>query len=186
MIIYQVDAFTDRVFSGNPAGVCLLDIAREDVWIQNVAREINASETAFLVKENDGYGLRWFTPEEEVDLCGHATLASAHILWETKHLPDSTPARFFTRSGLLTAVKKAGWIELNFPNEAPEKSPAPEGLLEGLGVKVKNVEKNRMDYLVEVESAEIAHTPADATNINNTNNNILLMDHFFIEFSPLF
>lgn len=158
MRIYQVDAFTDHVFSGNPAGVCLLETPKDDGWMQNVAREMNASETAFLVKENDGYRLRWFTPEEEVDLCGHATLAAAHILWETHTLTTNTLAKFFTRSGLLTAIKKGAWIELNFPNEAPENAVEPPGLLEGLGVAAKYVGKNRMDYLVEVDSEEIVKT----------------------------
>jgi predicted PhzF superfamily epimerase YddE/YHI9 len=158
MIIYQVDAFTNQPFSGNPAGVCLLETPKEEHWMQNIAREMNASETAFLMKENDGYRLRWFTPEEEVDLCGHATLAAAHILWETNTLPAGAPAKFFTHSGLLTAIQKGPWIELNFPNEAPENVVEPPGLLEGLKAAAKYVGKNRMDYLVEVESEEVVKT----------------------------
>src|SRR5689334_844014 len=106
--IHTVDAFTDRPFSGNPAAVCLLDGARDDSWMQAVAREMNLSETAFLRRRDGGGGdfdLRWFTPAVEVDLCGHATLASAHVLWEAGRLGPGEPARFHTRSGLLTATK---------------------------------------------------------------------------------
>src|SRR5207245_11531059 len=101
--IVQVDAFTDSPFAGNPAAVCVLPAPRSERWMQNVAREMNLSETAFLHAEGDGYRLRWFTPVVEVDLCGHATLAAAHVLWEEGHLPRDRQARFQTRSGLLTA-----------------------------------------------------------------------------------
>src|SRR4051812_7251156 len=101
--IVQVDAFTNRPFAGNPAAVCVLPEAREDQWMRDVAREMNLSETAFLVPQGDGYQLRWLTPAVEVDLCGHATVASAHVLWQDGHLPEGRQARFFTRSGLLTA-----------------------------------------------------------------------------------
>ena len=97
--IYQVDAFTDRHFAGNPAAVCLLKEPRDATWMQNVASEMNLSETAFVVPRADGYDLRWFTPAVEVDLCGHATLASAHVLWEEADVPDDREARFHTRSG---------------------------------------------------------------------------------------
>src|ERR1041385_2764609 len=100
--LYQVDAFTDRPFRGNPAAVCLLDTPADSDWMQHVANEMNLSETAFLVPQGDGYGLRWFTPMAEVALCGHATLASAHVLWEMGHLPENQPARFWTKSGLLS------------------------------------------------------------------------------------
>src|SRR5258708_15641148 len=113
--IFQVDAFTDKPFAGNPAGVCILSEPREEGWMQNVAREMNLSETAFLLKEQDGFNLRWFTPAVEVDLCGHATLASAHILWEEGYLKPEEQARFNTRSGLLTAERQDDWIEMNFP-----------------------------------------------------------------------
>ena len=100
LTIFQVDAFTDRPFAGNPAGVCVLPGARDERWMQNVAQEMNLSETAFLRRQGDGYQLHWFTPAVEVDLCGHATLASAHVLWEAEHLPLNEQARFYTRSGL--------------------------------------------------------------------------------------
>ena len=153
--IFQVDAFTDRPFAGNPAAVCVLPQARDEKWMQNVALEMNLSETAFLVKQADGFDLRWFTPTVEVDLCGHATLASAHVLWERGYLKPDEQARFHTRSGLLLAVRKDGWIELNFPLEPQEQTDAPEGLTEALGVTPKYVGKTRFDYLVEVESEDI-------------------------------
>ncbi len=126
--IYQVDAFSDRPFSGNPAAVCLLDGTRPDAWMQNVAAEMNLSETAFVTAFGDGFSLRWFTPRVEVDLCGHATLAAAHVLWETGRLPEKATARFETRGGRLTARREAGWIELDFPATPAETTPIPEGL----------------------------------------------------------
>ena len=117
--IYQIDAFTDVPFSGNPAGVCLLEAAASEQWMQNIALEMNLSETDFLVPAAVGYDLRWFTPVKEVDLCGHATLASAHMLWETGALTATQQARFHTRSGLLTADKYGAWISMNFPSDPP-------------------------------------------------------------------
>jgi PhzF family phenazine biosynthesis protein len=153
--ITQVDAFTSRPFTGNPAAVCILSRKRAAEWMQNVAREMNLSETAFLLKLDDGYTLRWFTPAVEVELCGHATLASAHVLWETGILNKSQEARFFTKSGLLTATFKDEWIEMNFPAERETAATAPSGLEEALGTGFKYVGKNRFDYLVEVDNAEI-------------------------------
>jgi len=153
--IYQVDAFTDKIFSGNPAGVCILPEAKSDEWMQDVAAEMNLSETAFLIKKEDGFNLRWFAPKREVDLCGHATLASAHILYETGIADKTKEIRFFTKSGLLKASEKNGFIELDFPMEEDKETDAPHGLLEGLRVKAVYVGKNRMDYIVEVESEDI-------------------------------
>ena len=152
--IIQVDAFTDTPFSGNPAAVCILPEHRDKRWMQEVAREVNLSETAFLHPRDDGFDLLWFTPSAEVDLCGHATLASAHALWEMGHLEPHEQARFHTRSGLLTAQRKGTWIELDFPAEPPEPVPAPPGLAEALGATVRYVGKNRFDYLVEVDSED--------------------------------
>ncbi|WXG39422.1 MAG: PhzF family phenazine biosynthesis protein [Candidatus Freyarchaeum deiterrae] len=153
--IYQVDSFTNRAYSGNPAAVCILSELKDESWLQVVARELNPlSETAFLHKKKDGYDLRWFTPKEEVDLCGHATLASAHILWETNQLREDEEARFHTLSGLLTAKKQDEWIELNFPAEVEKEADPPKELLESLGIEAKYVGKNRFDYLIEVESEE--------------------------------
>ncbi len=150
--IVQVDAFTDKPFAGNPAAVCILPSARDEVWMQNVAREMNLSETAFLVREGDAFHLRWFTPAVEVALCGHATLASAHVLWECGHLKPGEQARFRTLSGLLTADQRGDWIEMDFPVKPEEPAEAPAGLSEALGTRLKYVGRNQFDYLVEVES----------------------------------
>jgi len=149
--ITQVDAFTDTLLAGNPAAVCLLQAPRDEGWMQSVAREMNLSETAFLVRTADGYDLRWFTPSLEVALCGHATLASAHVLWEDGHLPSARQARFHTKSGLLTGDRAGEWIELDFPAKREEPAQAPAGLAEALGVTPKYVGKNQFDYLVEVD-----------------------------------
>ena len=113
--LFQIDAFAERVFQGNPAAVCPLEAWLPEALMQAIAAENNLSETAFCVPEGESYGLRWFTPQKEIDLCGHATLASAHTLWETGTLQPGEQARFHTLSGLLTAEKKGDWIELNFP-----------------------------------------------------------------------
>jgi len=155
MKIYQVDAFTEKPFSGNPAAVCIMDELQGESWMQNVAREMNLSETAFLHKQAEGYNLRWFTPAVEVELCGHATLASAHVLWELRLLKPGEEAIFHTLSGLLAAHQKGKWMEMNFPAKLEEQAIAPDGLIEALGVAVKYLGKNQFDYLVEVESEEI-------------------------------
>lgn len=152
--IFQVDAFTDKPFAGNPAAVCILPEPRDAAWMQNVAKEMNLSETAFLLREGDGFNLRWFTPAIEVDLCGHATLASALVLWETGHLKTDQQAHFWTRSGLLTAEHKGEWIELNFPAEPEQQVSVPPNLAPALGAQLRYVGKNRFDYLVEVDSEE--------------------------------
>ena len=153
--IVQVDAFTATPFAGNPAAVCVLAEPRDERWMQDVAREMNLSETAFLLRQDGGFNLRWFTPAVEVDLCGHATLASAHVLWETGELNPSEQARFHTRSGLLLAERRGEWIEMDFPAKAEQAASAPPGLLQALGVTAVYVGKNQFDYLVEVESEEI-------------------------------
>jgi PhzF family phenazine biosynthesis protein len=155
LTIFQVDAFTDKPFVGNPAGVCVLPEPRDARWMQNVAREMNLSETAFLQRREDGYNLRWFTPAVEVDLCGHATLASAHVIWEEGYMKREEQARFHTLSGLLTAQKKGEWIELDFPAEPDEETDSPPELAQALGVTPLYVGKNRFDYLVEVESEAV-------------------------------
>ena len=153
--IFQVDAFTSRPFAGNPAGVTILSQPAEAKWMQDVAREMNLSETAFLVRQADGFDLRWFTPGAEVDLCGHATLASAHILWETGVLKSGEQARFHTRSGLLTAEKKGDWIEMNFPVKLEKPIEPPPGLDAALGAKPSYVGQNQFDILVEVNGEDI-------------------------------
>ncbi len=153
--IVQVDAFTSRPFAGNPAAVCLLPGPRPDDWLQHVAREMNLSETAFLLPEDDGFRLRWFTPVVEVDLCGHATLASAHILWEEGRLDPAREAIFYSRSGRLTATRQGDAIELDFPASAPQPAGAAPELARALGVEPLYVGRSKFDYLVLVESAQV-------------------------------
>jgi len=151
--IVQVDAFTNQPFAGNPAAVCVLPAAPAEQWMRDVAREMNLSETAFLVPREGEYDLRWFTPAVEVALCGHATVASAHVLWQDGHLPEGKQARFHTKSGLLTADRCGDWIELDFPAKLAEPANAPPELLPALGVRqARFVGKNAFDYLVEVDS----------------------------------
>jgi PhzF family phenazine biosynthesis protein len=153
--IFQVDAFTDRPFAGNPAAVCVLPQPRNDGWMQNVAREMNLSETAFLLRQDDGsYNLRWFTPATEVPLCGHATLASAHVLWERGDLQLEETARFHTLSGLLTAKRAGEWIELDFPLQTPNVSEISDDLITALGTQPKYVGETHRNYLVELDSEE--------------------------------
>lgn len=148
--IAHVDAFASRPFSGNPAAVCVLPSAPDETWMRNVAAEMNLSETAFLHPEDGAYRLRWLTPAIEVDLCGHATLAAAHILWEDGHIALDAEARFHTRSGLLTCRRDGGWIEMNFPVKIAEPSEAPPELANALGTDLAWVGRNQFDYLVQV------------------------------------
>ena len=148
----QVDAFTDRPFAGNPAAVCLLPSSADPVWMQQVAREMNLPETAFLVRRGDGFDLRWFTPSVEVDLCGHATLASAHVLWEEQYLRPNEIARFHTRSGVLTASKEPELIWLDFPATPSRAAGTVAGLERGLGRPIQYTGRTAFDYLVELDS----------------------------------
>jgi PhzF family phenazine biosynthesis protein len=150
--LIQVDAFTDKPYHGNPAAVCLLSRPAPDTWLRDVANEMNLSETAFLLAEKDQWRLRWFTPTVEVDLCGHATLAAAHVLWELGKLAPDQPARFVTRSGLLTAAKSGDWIELDLPADPAEETTAPAELVEALHTPIVHTAQGKFDYLVEVES----------------------------------
>jgi PhzF family phenazine biosynthesis protein len=157
--IYQVDAFTSEAFRGNPAAVCLLDAQREDAWMQNVAMEMNLSETAFLLPRSPNrYDLRWMTPEIEVDLCGHATLASAHVLFNIRHADSRKPITFFTRSGLLSASRDEQGIELNFPATPPiDVAEPPLEIADALNKRILYVGRNSFDYLVEVTSEHNVH-----------------------------
>jgi predicted PhzF superfamily epimerase YddE/YHI9 len=150
--LHIVDAFTDRAFGGNPAAVCLLDHPRDPAWMQAVAAEMNLSETAFLLREGQYWRLRWFTPKIEVELCGHATLASAHILWQTGANPNPQPIEFQTLGGRLTCRQRDAWIEMDFPAQPPVDHDEPGELLAALGASgiVVGHKRNRMDYLVEV------------------------------------
>lgn len=168
--LFIADAFTAHPLRGNPAAVCLLNAAQPDAWMQGVAAEMNLSETAFLLPEGDGFRLRWFTPAVEVSLCGHATLASAHILWETGALPAGKTAQFYTLSGLLTARQVDGWIELDFPAREPEVAEAPNGLLEALGVQPVAVQvshgAHRSTYLLELaDEAAVRCAAPDFTTL---------------------
>lgn len=150
--LYQVDAFTDRPFSGNPAAVCFLMQPRSDEWMQQVAAEMNLSETAFFSRmEKDLWRLRWFTPSTEVELCGHATLATAHILYSTDLVRREEPIHFETLSGRLVAKHSDKGISLDFPATPPEGCECPEGLEAALGSAVKWCGKTRWDLLVLLE-----------------------------------
>lgn len=154
MKIYQVDAFTNQAFHGNPAAVCILQEEKDDKWLQGLAAEMNLSETAFIKEKNDGFNLRWFTPRSEEELCGHATLASAHILWRTGELKSSREAKFYTKSGILTAKKSGEWIYVDMPAEPPEQVKPPANLIKGLGVTPRYTGRNRLDYIVEIGSEQ--------------------------------
>jgi PhzF family phenazine biosynthesis protein len=151
--LLQIDAFTSQAFRGNPAAVCLLERERDERWMQDVAAEMNLAATAFLLRRDDGdYGLRWFTPATEVALCGHATLASAHALHEELGLSS---ARFYTKSGVLTADRVGDRIELDFPATLEQPAEAPADLLESLGIaNPVYVGRNKLDYLVELSSED--------------------------------
>ena len=152
--LFQVDAFANAAFKGNPAAVCLLEEELSEKTMQAIAAENNLSETAFLLKREDGYDLRWFTPTVEVKLCGHATLASAHILWQQGMLDHTETARFHTRSGLLTAVQNDEWIELDFPASFEEERDLPRGAVDALGVSPVNAVFSETRFIVELASAE--------------------------------
>jgi PhzF family phenazine biosynthesis protein len=152
---YLVDAFADRPFSGNPAVVCPLAGWREERWLQDIAAEMNQSNTAFVVKNGSGFNLRWFTPKVEVALCGHATLASAHALWQQGLANPVQEIQFSTKSGILKASRRGEEIELDFPLAPEQAVEPPADLLPGLGVAAKYVGRNKYDYLVEVESETV-------------------------------
>ncbi len=151
--LYTVDAFTAVPFAGNPAAVCPLDAPADAGWMQQVALEMNLSETAFLWPDGDCWSLSWFTPTVEVDLCGHATLASAHALWSNGYADPTQPLRFTTRSGILVATTADGWITLDFPNEAPHHIQPSAQLIDALGFVPSWVGQNRMDIMVVAPSA---------------------------------
>jgi PhzF family phenazine biosynthesis protein len=154
--LYQVDSFTAEPFKGNPAGVCLLEKPAPESWMQNLAMEMNLAETAFVYPESNGFHLRWFTPATEVELCGHGTLATAHILFEAGKLMPNDIARFYTKSGILTVIKNNNFLEMNFPATPASQCPAPKNLSRALGnVNLLFNGKNDFDYLIELDSEEI-------------------------------
>jgi PhzF family phenazine biosynthesis protein len=153
--LFQIDAFTDAPFRGNPAAVCLLDGAEVDEkWMQSVAAEMNLSETAFVRRSGTDWSLRWFSPTIEIALCGHATLATAHALLEEGMLAAGGTARFHTQSGVLSATQSGDLIELDFPATAAEPSAPPDGLIEALGMHPMHVARSAFDYLVELATEE--------------------------------
>jgi len=155
MLLFHVDAFATSAFTGNPAAVCLLDDREMDAqWMQALAAEMNLSETAFVRRQGDEWSLRWFTPAVEVDLCGHATLATAHALLEEGLLRREETGRFHTRSGVLTAAFDGEFIELDFPATVAQRCDAAGELIEGLGVQPMSVLRNQFDYLVELAREE--------------------------------
>jgi PhzF family phenazine biosynthesis protein len=166
MKIFQVDSFTDEPFKGNPAGVCLLDRERPDSWLQSVAMEMNLSETAFLLESDTSFNLRWFTPKTEVSLCGHGTLASAHVLWEEGIVDGEAPAVFDTQSGRLICKLASQWIQMEFPARSVEPTAIPSGLVESLGLEGREVQVSKYEgsgeslYLVEVGSAKMLQSLA--------------------------
>jgi predicted PhzF superfamily epimerase YddE/YHI9 len=162
VMLLQVDAFAERAFAGNPAAVCLLDGPAGEAWMQAVAAEMNLSETAFLYRNGDGYALRWFTPVAEVELCGHATLASAHALWETGREPGGAALSFATLSGTLSAARDGDWIVMDFPATPPEEAAAPPALAGALGLSPRWAGRSRFDWFVEAGSpAEVAAARPD-------------------------
>jgi PhzF family phenazine biosynthesis protein len=156
--LFWVDAFTDRPLAGNPAAVCLLDGPREDAWMQGLAREMGLSETAYLLQEGDVLRLRWFTPTIEMNLCGHATLATAHVLWEAGRLPPEAAVPFQTLSGTLTCRRTDGWIEMDFPAEPAEAVEPPRGLLDGLGLRPVWTGRSRLDFVAELSDEQAVRT----------------------------
>jgi PhzF family phenazine biosynthesis protein len=152
--IWQVDAFTDRQFAGNPAAVCVLDREPDESWMQSLAAEMNLSETAYIRRVGDGFSLRWFTPKIEVPLCGHATLASAFVVWKAGLARDDEVIRFHTKSGVLTASQYGDLIELDFPATPVEPCDAPAGLCEALGVSPTFVGRTPFNSHLVVTSPE--------------------------------
>jgi PhzF family phenazine biosynthesis protein len=152
--LFWVDAFCDHPFSGNPAAVCLLDAPREDAWMQALAGELGLSETAYVQPEGDAFGLRWFTPTMEMSLCGHATLAAAHVLWETRCLSSDVPARFPTLGGLLECQLHGDWIEMDFPAEPVQPFDLLPDLLGGLPEEIVWTGRSRLDFVAELKDEE--------------------------------
>lgn len=155
MRVFQIDAFADAPFTGNPAAVCLLgDRHVDERWMQSMAAEMNLSETAFVRNNGGGWSLRWFTPSTEVALCGHATLASAHVLREERLLASDGIARFYTKSDVLTTTQRGELIEMDFPAKDAKPSPPAEGLIEAFGTHPLGVLRNEFDYLLEMASED--------------------------------
>ena len=153
--IYHVDAFAQQPFEGNPAAVCLLAANRPAEWMQSLAAEMNLSETAYVRRIEGGFELRWFTPAIEVELCGHATLASAHVLWTEGVVPGNESIRFHTKSGVLTCRQNGDVLELDFPSTPAQEAPPPAGLLDALGVQPSWCGRSKFDKFLVVESEQV-------------------------------
>lgn len=165
---FQVDAFADKQFRGNPAGICLLYEALSEKAMQSIAAENNLSETAFLYRVANGYNLRWFTPTVEVDLCGHATLASAHILWQEGMSLEHDVINFYTKSGLLTARKDGSWIALDFPASFGVEKPLPTEIIDALDIKPIDAIFSETRYIVELTSqSEVVNCLPDFKALKN-------------------
>lgn len=155
---WQVDAFTNRPFAGNPAAVCWLDAPADPAWMQSVAAEMNLSETAFVHRTSEGLNLRWFTPTHEVDLCGHATLATAHALWYSGKAAADEPLRFHTKSGWLTCRRAGDFIELDFPATPVAPAEPAAGLIEAMGPPPQFVGRSKFDFVLRYDSADTLRT----------------------------
>lgn len=165
MIIYQVDAFTNTIFKGNPAAICPLENWISEEKMQSIAEENNLSETAFFVRESNSYKIKWFTPTSEIDLCGHATLAAAHIIFSEFQFSENL-IEFNSNSGKLTVEKKGDWYTLNFPSEDINEIETPKLLMQALNVPILKTYKGKWKLLVELENE---------TNIANLTPNFSLL-----------
>jgi PhzF family phenazine biosynthesis protein len=163
--IYQVDAFTSKLFGGNPAAICPLEQWLPDDVMQKLAVENNLSETAFFVKEEEGFHLRWFTPEYEIDLCGHATLATAYVIFNQLDY-GSGIIKFKSKSGVLEVTKKGDLIELNFPSRMPQDCEVPEALLKGINFPPVKVLKSRDYFLVYEDESIVQQIIPDFNYLN--------------------
>jgi PhzF family phenazine biosynthesis protein len=151
--MFQADAFTDKLFGGNPAAVCLLEKEIPSDLMQKIAAENNLAETAFVTKEKGSYGIRWCTPKVEVDLCGHATLASAHVIFNHLGFTD-TVLRFSSRSGILEVRKEKDLLVLNFPTDIPQKACLPTHLMDAIGMHPVEILKGKTDFLLVYENQQ--------------------------------
>ncbi|KXX70077.1 PhzF family phenazine biosynthesis protein [Flammeovirga sp. SJP92] len=167
LTIYQIDAFCEKIFKGNPAAVVPLGKWIDDELMQNIAMENNLAETVFFVKENDQYAIRWFTPETEIRLCGHATLASAHYLFEHDHFEGETIHFLSHLSGPLSVTKKENGLELNFPSQKPELCDKPDFIEKALGCKVNSCSRQGMFLVAEIDAEEILKSLKPDFNLIN-------------------
>lgn len=154
IVFYQIDAFTDKLFHGNPAGVCILEEWLDDELMQNIAAENNLAETAFVIKNRDLYEIRWFTPTVEVDLCGHATLASAHVLFKYYPVKENLIEFYSPRSGKLLVERQGYWLTLNFPTDVYEEIDIPEVLITAFQKKPIEAYRGKTDFMLVFAAQE--------------------------------